>query len=145
VQGLKHIALSGVNTGADEEVPTYVAACTLDVSLNVHAGRGVRLMYTRDLEEGQHSLHLSMSFRLYRKNLPLAFDHRFARHAATMFFTPHLERVQVYPPQFPSGREWKVWHFRLLTDERWLPLAEASDRLGPLWLAWPEYSKASFA
>lgn len=144
-QGLKRVAASGVHTGTDEDLPTYVASCTLDVALNVHAGRGVRLMYTRDLEDGQHSLHLSMSFRLYRKNMPLDFDHRFARHAAPMFFAPHVERLQIYPPQFPKGKEWKVWHFRLLTDEHWRPIAEASNRLGALWIAWPEYSKASFA
>lgn len=144
-QGLKRMAASGVHTGADEEGPAYVASCTLDVSLNVHTGRGVRLMYTRDLEEGQHSLHLSMSFRLYLKNKPLEFDHRFARHAVPLFFAPHLERVQIYPPQFAAGREWKVWHFRLLTDEHWRPIAEASNVLGALWFAWPHYPSASFA
>ena len=132
---------------ADEKTPeamAYVARCTLDVGMTTD--KGARFMYTRSIEGGLHSIHLSLSFRKAPYTAAAPFDHRFARRAVPEFFGEDLKHVLVYRPQHGEGRRWNIWHFRLFTGQDWkangYAPARAADDL--TWFDWQEYALMRF-
>lgn len=145
VAALKRKAETGINDDVDAAKSLeYLHRCTLDVGAD--ANKGVRLMYTRSIHEGEHFLYLSMHFRKAPYTEPHRFDHRFAKRAAPAFFGVYIEDVMVYPPQTDDGKRWNVWHFRLFTSPDWKPTGyrPASIPDGPVLFTWLEYAAATF-
>jgi hypothetical protein len=118
-QRLQQAAMEGIECGQSDLA--YAAACKLDVPLAEE--KGVRIMFLRHLEFGRRFFALSLSFRNFKTNQPLAFEHPFARKVAPVFFGRRVADTLVTAPlNTPDGRKWQIWCWRLFADAQWRPL-----------------------
>jgi hypothetical protein len=79
----------------------YAAACKLDVPLAEE--KGVRIMFMRHIELGRRFFALSLSFRNFKTNQPMAFEHPFARKVAPVFFGRRVADTLVTAPLHARG------------------------------------------
>lgn len=124
----KRCAESGMIFYGDSH-PDELRPFTHDVMID---GRGVRVMFTRDA--GMHTggwlknpdydkcYHLSVSYRDPFNGRPIPQEKGISNDLCQHIFGENVRLLWVEGPKSDTGRQFDVWHYRLMCDKHWQPI-----------------------